>query len=681
MGGKTPIGIASIAFSILCVILASAPLLILNDIHDNGPLPKRICIQIGALVVLVLWLMQAASNGIVRIRCSRSLLPIGILLIWSLSSVWWARDRYSAITTWAHWSACFVFFFLSIQLISGQKRTQIALASILVGSGVIATLGILQHLAGVGWVVQVVPPAATFINKNLAAQFIILSIPPSVILFVIARKHAQIYLLAAMFAFQMVFLYYTRTRAAWVGVASELVLLTGFVLYERLYKGTDWRTTKHHRVAMALVPLIILVMSFRTPKGWAWTADEAFKRVSASWRVFEKASPAEKDEVDVGTIKQRLRIWQNSIHMIADRPLLGLGLYNFAVEYPRIASRIKRDRGVEIDTRPRHAHNDLIQISTELGLLSLIPILWMGLLLVACTRRIVRNAPEPVTRLTAALCLIGIIGSAVNAQFSFPFYRSIPPLMVAVYAGMIVGLRWPDQQTGQVHSDSVLVLSGRRTPAVLLALVSILLLVWAYLQLRWVRADKHFLQHTMAFHRHDWESAIFHGEKTRRLNPSRPDVLTTLGWSHTHAGNPSYARKYLDRFRDMYPHAPNNLYHLAVCLEKLGQLEESRLTLREASNLVPLDPTIHNALARIYSKLGQRDEALSMFEYAVKLSPDSAKLHYDAGVEALNQRLYSKSAEHLRSSLALDDSSADAHKALGWVLITGMQDLESGYAW
>ena len=79
----------------------------------------------------------------------------------------------------------------------------------------------------------------------------------------------------------------------------------------------------------------------------------------------------------------RLDLWQSSLEMVRDHPLLGIGLDNFAYLYQQVYLR----EGAVAEPNLSHPHNWLLHVWLELGLLGLVAFVWLLMrVLAACAR-------------------------------------------------------------------------------------------------------------------------------------------------------------------------------------------------------------------------------------------------------------------------------------------------------
>ncbi len=69
----------------------------------------------------------------------------------------------------------------------------------------------------------------------------------------------------------------------------------------------------------------------------------------------------------------RLELWQSSIAMVADHPLLGVGLDNFVYLYQQVYLR----EGAAAEANLSHPHNWILNVWLQLGLLGLVAFVWL----------------------------------------------------------------------------------------------------------------------------------------------------------------------------------------------------------------------------------------------------------------------------------------------------------------
>lgn len=204
-----------------------------------------------------------------------------------------------------------------------------------------------------------------------------------------------------------------RVRIAWL----TLALLCGVAL-----------ALQDRRSGMLLLPLLLLV--------WAWSVERRWTRralallavvalVAASWQM----SATVRHRFDEGWRElreyrandqvatswgQRLRMWQLTADMVAERPLLGHGVGSWK---QRWTERVTAGTPLAANTTP---HSEYLLLAQQAGLLA--PLLWLAWL-AAVWRQAWRagTAGVPALLAVAALAWTGLFNAVLrDAKFALP---------------------------------------------------------------------------------------------------------------------------------------------------------------------------------------------------------------------------------------------------------------------
>lgn len=240
----------------------------------------------------------------------------------------------------------FVLFFVLTNQIESKKELKIFLQLLLLGAFLVSLYGIYQYLAGTplpeGWVDVEQNPAirtrvySVFGNPNVLANFLVLLIPFSFALFLGTKKIAAKISCFALAAMLCLTLLLTFSRGGWLG------LLVGLLAFALL---------KDRRM------LILILIGLLA--GAALLPDVFLQRFSTI------GSPQDTSNA------YRFRVWQESIGIIEDFPLSGVGLGHEA--FMRIYPMYMLDR----EKSPFHTHNSYLQILVETGIIGLLVFLWL----------------------------------------------------------------------------------------------------------------------------------------------------------------------------------------------------------------------------------------------------------------------------------------------------------------
>jgi O-antigen ligase len=145
-----------------------------------------------------------------------------------------------------------------------------------------------------------------------------------------------------------------------------------------------------------------------------------------------------------GTTFFRLKLWQASLNMIKDHPLLGVGLDNFLYQYR--TRYVLPEAWQELDLS--HPHNIVLDYWTRLGVLGVVALVWLEVAFFVKGLRLYRRLPGQDERalvlgLMASMVACLVHGLIDNSYFlvdlAFVFF-----ITVGVIAGLSAKIETPD---------------------------------------------------------------------------------------------------------------------------------------------------------------------------------------------------------------------------------------------
>ncbi len=662
-------GLESLSNLILPVLIIVAPLLFYEPFWDYTNMPKAVFIQIGALLWLTIWLFQAFRKSRLEILKCPLYFPLAGLIGWAFLSLFWAKEPFGGFTIWSHWCACAVIFFLAFQTMGKPGQMNRVFASVAISGALVAFIGCSQYLFDVQWVKQTASPASTFANKNMGAQMMIAALPAGMAVFLFARRTAMVWMGALSVSIMATYLFYTFTRAAWLSVAAEIILavilLSIGILITKIRPSLSGRKILPGSIALLL---IILATNF-TPEGIKWRWGEAARALTGVRTALqsEEATAESRQSARYGTSgRERLALWGNILEMVKEHPVRGVGLYNFIVYYPLAASKGGSQRGLTMVRRPAEAHNDYLQVTAEMGIPFLIFLFWSVGLTAKRVWELLRNPGPSKDRAAGIAFLAGITGLGVDALFSFPFYRAMPPFFLAVYSAGLFSLNptnGGEKRPCQSFSKPGIALAGMATSL-------ILLLIWTSVQYRWMKADRFFRSQRHAMNRkEDWQVVINLGEQVRKYNPLRKDTWHLMGRAYAITGRPEEALVHLEAYDRYYPHNGFNLFYLAQAYGDLEEMDKAENVLEHATEILPQDGFLQGGLGQVYQIEGRQEEALTQYRLAAELLPNNSFYYSLQGIMAAALGQIKEAETAYTKALSADGNSVRAHKGLGELLI------------
>ena len=269
--------------------------------------------------------------------------------------------------------------------------------------------------------------SGTFINRNHFAGYLILALALAYAVALDRNRHR-------------------RRRLDW---RSHLVALTepdGLVSLAGWFSAAvAWVgvVLSYSRGGMA-VALIVTAIVFMT----AVNRDRRVRFVVVvlilpiTWLLWQEVrAPGERfllNERQIATVGGRAVVWQSSLRMVPDYPILGTG-------YGTYEDAFALYRPSEVRLRWDHAHNDWLQVLVEGGAIAVAAV---GVLLIQLIRLMIGRK-----RSILDVCVLaGIVGTALHATVDFGLRIPAIAATVAAIVGAYVGSATPTQRQKSVVS-------------------------------------------------------------------------------------------------------------------------------------------------------------------------------------------------------------------------------------
>jgi O-antigen ligase len=285
-------------------------------------------------------------------------LPLG-LTAYALGSMLWSHTYLGGVEA-IRWLVLSLIFFIGLNTWTHARVTYLAWG-IHLGAVLASLWTALQFWNDFSFFAQGPNPASTFINRNFFAEFLVCTLPFSVLLLTRLRDKISVFLLTFSLGFNVVALMMTGTRSALIGLLALIFILPVIIyLYRLQCVSTGWRIGHRTALIVLLSTTILALGSIPThnPKliaesGQGNAIDRALKR---------SLSMAKSDEYSHGSFSIRAIMWKATGRMIQANPVTGVGAGAWEVQIPRY-----QEAGSQLET-DYYAHNELLQLLAEYGL-------------------------------------------------------------------------------------------------------------------------------------------------------------------------------------------------------------------------------------------------------------------------------------------------------------------------
>lgn len=535
---------------------------------DGGNL-KTTTLNLAAMIVLGLWVMESLAAGRVVWRRSPLDWPVAAFLLWNLLSVAWTRYPYAVLTQFGHYCTYAAVCFAVITHLASPKQLLRLLAVALVSTGLVCAYGVAQ-LHGYDFVTWAKPDlrlSSTLGNATFLAAHLVLLLPLVINLTLVEGPLLRRLTLAALAGLMGFTLLVTYTRAAWLGLlaalALDVVLLARYAGWGRSERRVVWLRGGGLALALALA---LGLGAWRGPYPLA-------QRFASSFTM------------DMSNV-QRTLTWKGTWRLFAAHPLLGTGAGTLLLHLADYLDPEFYTTGVVDDVE--HAHNEFLELASDTGVIGLGLFLWLLGAFAATARRVIRRGPTRLDRLLAAGALCGAFAFLAQNMAGVSLRQTAGAQFFWLVLGL-AGALW-------VQAEGVAALPAPRSLNRLLRTSAGAVLAVVMFFAGW---------------------AI--------LNRTFSDLAHSAGAHAFRTGHPELARGSLLAAVQLNPYSFRAYHQLGVFHIDQEEWPEARRALERARALGANYAKMHQALATVYDALGLTQEAVVAYETDARMrrSPDA----------------------------------------------------------
>ncbi|MBK8010742.1 MAG: O-antigen ligase family protein [Deltaproteobacteria bacterium] len=545
--------ISRLAFAVILLLVAAVPLVFCHAFDNAFRETKFITIW---TLSAVLGLAFAAS-GTLRLP-KMVLLALGIHAALMTQSLIGAVHPGRGLSYLMEQLSMLVLLPAGASFVSSPRRRGLLLATLLLAADAVLLIGVAQlegrDPVGTGLVSGL--PVSTLGFKNLAAQvYLLAGVLAASQLILTPRSYWPAAFLATTFFLMLLGVWLMRSRSAFLGLVVGLATVVIVARWRRGRASTMRRLLMPTATGLVIAGAVTLV-SVRAQEG-----PRSFAR-PPPWQTVEATA----------TLNTRLIRWHNSLRMVLDHPVRGVGLGNFRVHYPRYGV----DDPEQTGSRNVHeAHNEFLQVLAETGAVGLAGFL---ALLIVVARALhgaaLRAETEPEQRDLSLSCLGMLAGILTQTVFSFALRNPTPPVWLWTCCG------------AALSAPAVSRMTRLRSGVRLVACVLLAALFAAYASVS-----------------------------------AKASQMTAAGAAALGQGRLEDARALFER-ASLHPNADRALLNLCYVEGRLGRRAAAVSACRRALARQPNNHIIHDQLARQLQSAGLYQEALFHYERALTTDPE-----------------------------------------------------------
>ncbi|MEL6821084.1 MAG: O-antigen ligase family protein [Calditrichota bacterium] len=564
-------------------------------------LPVRL-LYLSAFLSLFLLLLWRRDNKSTSTLFNTPLLYTALagVLLQALSTLWAVNVSEALIQTLK--SGLFLILALiTVQVIRSGKDRRLLAHSLAVLTILLSFIGICQYYQlGFTEIPGHFIIYGTMVNKNLFASVLVLILPYLLYAAIVHRGSGSILAMAGVIA-GSVAIGHAHSRAAWLALII-LLILSGF-LFIRTLNNTD-SEKKIREILRKRLVLVLVICGLAT----GLSALLNFFSIAAPKHITSAASTSVTATRSLG---ERQQLWQKTLGMIVDHPIVGVGAENWKVAFPRYSEGNMRSADGSVQfMRP---HNDFLWIAGESGVVGLLLyIALLGLAILSAWRAIL-NSSTPQERFFAGFLLAFFAAHIVISNFSFPKERVAHSILFWISVGLT--LQYPPSRgkSLKLHPQKLLL------PITLLITLGATFVYYSRLQ-----SETALKQSFTANKAQNWTSSLRFAKDAASsiytIDPSATSPAFFEGQAYIKLNKMPEAAEALER---AYKHNPNHILtlgNLAAAKHRLDDLSAAERLFKEALLISPGLESLLINLSAVYFKQGRVKEALAELD---KCDPSS----------------------------------------------------------
>ena len=453
------------------------------------------------------------------------------------------------------------------------------------------------------------PIYATLGRANFLGAYLAILGPLTVALLLTTQQRGWQVVWATLFVGEILVIGLTLTRSAWLATAVSLSL------FSLLWWGVQL-ASRRRRLAWGGLGLLIL----SGPVAILWLGQR-----------------------QLGSAAARLSIWQGTLELIKQQPLLGYGADALGMVFPRVYPPelvYYQGRDFFVD----RAHNLFLDWAVIAGIPGLLAYLFVLTMFVIIVGQALRRPQPPEKRALLMAVLAAVLGNTVNNLVRF----DVTPTATATWLLMGVGVALaapPISQLGEPARKR----SFRQWAVVGLLFVSLGAVI-GQINVRFLLADMAARSANRYAQAGDWAKSTAAGQQAVALWPVEPahHLVLSQAYRQQAVANPIAAQIWLPQAeasllaaRQIRPNDPTIWLHIAqfylVAARQFGRDTRSLAdeAYRQALTLAPNHATIYTAWGRAYMEDDHPEKAALLLRQAVSLDASNGEAYIYLGAAEL----------------------------------------------
>jgi len=545
-------------------------------------------LETGLFSIIILWTVHKLFYDKINLKISQLNKPVFVWFVFVVFMYIISKNKHVAELELYRVIVSSASFFLFSELYDNKQNRNTVINFWVSGGFLAAIYGIMTHYGGF-WIVitpQVDRIFSTFGNPIFFAAFLVATIPLAVFKLIQEREPSYKVLWFFILISFLIALYLTKTRAGWIAFIVSLIVF--------IFLSLD---SKVKRLILIFV-LVIFGFLFTLKTKNVWMRQQG-----------------------------HLLIWRDSLRMLFDKPVFGVGLGSFHISFPDYASDELKKIWPQSQNIVNDAHSEFVQILAETGIVGFGIFLWILFSVFYHAHQFYKRLHDREEFLIYAALFSSAIGLLVQNFFSVDMRFTISSFYLFSIFGIL-------SSHSSVKTKEIKLQKPEK-------LFIMLVLFSAVIFLEYKMVIKQYRSWKIVF-----ESKDFLDKRIVNSDEQKKEIEKML------AANPSDARLY---FKLGY------LFANEIKVNKVS----ADLAIANFTKAALLDPKVENGgafnnLGNIYFTLGDRKSAKENYIKAISINPSLIDARLNLGIAYYYEGKLKESSAEFEKALELDPKNSSA---------------------
>jgi len=595
------------------------PALFIYKYVYNFRINQAIIINLLALGIIAFYILKIIKEGKVIYSIHSLNLTILLFILIATLSLLINNTFWIGLKDFINFLSFYLIYFLVINNIKNKYSLYFCLIVFFSCASLISIYLLIQYYNFDPFLSDIQRLTSTLGNRNYVASYLALIFPIAFSFFLIESKKRNkiFYEVALLIIYTGIII--CHTRAIWIALFFSL-LLFGYLL-------------SHYKINKILKDnkkWLIILFSFFLLITLIYSTDNPLNRSSIT--AAERAIST--FDMQGSSLRTRLLIWQSTLDMIKEKPLLGFGLGTFPLHYLNYQAEILQriPDYLNFVGKAGEAHNEYLQIWAEMGIIGLLSFLLIFMIFYKTKVNLIKKIGTINGKIIIIGLISGIMVTLIHSIFSFPFH--VPAVGAAFW--FIIGLTVASENIfcNKLKEDKIIdckkisFFSEKNKKRYKWIKITIIILIFILMVIilnifviRPYRAELYLYQGRRWLIDKDYKNALPVISYAQELDPHNGRVLHALGATYYNLGKYNQGIYYLQEAKK-YMIDINTFYILGLSYSKLNMFKEAEEEFKQAIYLNPKFVEGYHYLGLLYFQKKDYDKAIEYWNKILEIEPN-----------------------------------------------------------